>query len=314
MLGLLGIGVAVMLGVGLRISAVAGSIMMALMWVAEWPLEQGSTNPLDRLPRHLRPRAGRVRGAARRRHLGPGPPVGSASARAAIRLAAIADTADELRARRVRATDADYLRVRLARLAAVLRRMVRGPEPGLSTLWRLASADHPERSDGGERDEGAGRVRVVVREHRSIARAVWEGMFSCLPDVALLEVGAAPARLPHDVELLVVGGPTQVFGMSRPVTRADAQAQGGTTDSGPRRACGSGSQRSSRRNDPSVRRRSTRASTALTCPAPLLSGRGAPCGASASTSLPRPRASGSSARRDRCATESWSARTRGASV
>ena len=66
-----------------------------------------------------------------------------------------------------------------------------------------------------------------------IARAVWEGMFSCLPDVALLEVGAAPARLPHDVELLVVGGPTQVFGMSRPATRADAQAQGGTTDSGP---------------------------------------------------------------------------------
>jgi len=46
MLGLLGIGVAVMLGVGLRISAVAGSLMMALMWVAEWPLLQGSNNPV----------------------------------------------------------------------------------------------------------------------------------------------------------------------------------------------------------------------------------------------------------------------------
>ncbi|GCE77479.1 DoxX family protein [Cellulomonas biazotea] len=46
MLGLLGIGVAVMLGVGLRISAVAGSVMMALMWVAEWPLLQGSNNPV----------------------------------------------------------------------------------------------------------------------------------------------------------------------------------------------------------------------------------------------------------------------------
>jgi len=46
MLGLLGIGVAVMLGIGLRISAVAGAIMMAMMWLAEWPLTQGSNNPL----------------------------------------------------------------------------------------------------------------------------------------------------------------------------------------------------------------------------------------------------------------------------
>ena len=46
MLGMLGIGVAVMLGIGLRISAVAGAIMMAMMWLAEWPLTQGSNNPL----------------------------------------------------------------------------------------------------------------------------------------------------------------------------------------------------------------------------------------------------------------------------
>lgn len=46
MLCLLGVGVAVMLGIGLRISAVAGSLLMALMWTAEWPLLQGSTNPL----------------------------------------------------------------------------------------------------------------------------------------------------------------------------------------------------------------------------------------------------------------------------
>ena len=39
---------AVMLGVGLRISAVAGSAMMLLMYVAEWPFAAGtgSTNPL----------------------------------------------------------------------------------------------------------------------------------------------------------------------------------------------------------------------------------------------------------------------------
>jgi thiosulfate dehydrogenase [quinone] large subunit len=53
MLGLLGVGAAVMSGVALRLSAVAGTAMMVLMWVAEWPparhLADGapsmSTNP-----------------------------------------------------------------------------------------------------------------------------------------------------------------------------------------------------------------------------------------------------------------------------
>ena len=48
MLGMLGIGVAVMLGIGLRVSAVAGSILMVLMYLAEWPfaINAGSNNPL----------------------------------------------------------------------------------------------------------------------------------------------------------------------------------------------------------------------------------------------------------------------------
>ncbi|MFI6560197.1 hypothetical protein [Streptomyces sp. NPDC050534] len=54
MLGLLGVGLAAMAGVALRPSAVAGTAMMALMWIAEWPparhLANGapsmSTNPL----------------------------------------------------------------------------------------------------------------------------------------------------------------------------------------------------------------------------------------------------------------------------
>jgi thiosulfate dehydrogenase [quinone] large subunit len=48
MLGMLGIGLAVMLGIGLRISAVAGSIIMVAMYLAEWPFAAGagSTNPL----------------------------------------------------------------------------------------------------------------------------------------------------------------------------------------------------------------------------------------------------------------------------
>ncbi|GAA5026354.1 DoxX family protein [Microbacterium fluvii] len=48
MAGMLGIGAAVMLGIGLRVSAVAGSVMMLLMYLAEWPFAYGagSTNPL----------------------------------------------------------------------------------------------------------------------------------------------------------------------------------------------------------------------------------------------------------------------------
>lgn len=40
MLGLLGVGLAVMLGVFMNVSAIAGSLLMVLMWVAEWPLAQ----------------------------------------------------------------------------------------------------------------------------------------------------------------------------------------------------------------------------------------------------------------------------------
>jgi thiosulfate dehydrogenase (quinone) large subunit len=54
MLGLLGIGVALILGIGLRFAAVATTIMMAGMWLAEFPLDKTtaagepsmSTNPL----------------------------------------------------------------------------------------------------------------------------------------------------------------------------------------------------------------------------------------------------------------------------
>jgi thiosulfate dehydrogenase [quinone] large subunit len=48
MLGMLGIGLAVMLGVGMRIAAVSGAAMMLLMYLAEWPFAAGvgSTNPL----------------------------------------------------------------------------------------------------------------------------------------------------------------------------------------------------------------------------------------------------------------------------
>ncbi|MBM7494378.1 thiosulfate dehydrogenase [quinone] large subunit [Micromonospora luteifusca] len=54
MLGLLGIGIALIAGVGLRIAAGAAVLMMVMMWLAEYPLAQhtsigepsGSTNPI----------------------------------------------------------------------------------------------------------------------------------------------------------------------------------------------------------------------------------------------------------------------------
>lgn len=44
MLGLLGVGLAAMLGISLRIAAVSGSLMMLLMWLAEWPLARLAAN------------------------------------------------------------------------------------------------------------------------------------------------------------------------------------------------------------------------------------------------------------------------------
>jgi thiosulfate dehydrogenase [quinone] large subunit len=54
MLGMLGVGVALIAGVGLRVAAGAGALIMARMWFAEFPIAQhtatgaanGSTNPL----------------------------------------------------------------------------------------------------------------------------------------------------------------------------------------------------------------------------------------------------------------------------
>jgi thiosulfate dehydrogenase (quinone) large subunit len=54
MLGLLAIGIALILGIGLRIAAASGTVMMLAMWAAEWPLAKltsagepsMSTNPI----------------------------------------------------------------------------------------------------------------------------------------------------------------------------------------------------------------------------------------------------------------------------
>lgn len=61
-----------------------------------------------------------------------------------------------------------------------------------------------------------------------IARAVAKGLLPYLP-ASLVEVGDAPRELPDDVELLVVGGPTHGFGLSRPGTRDTAARQAGSS-------------------------------------------------------------------------------------
>lgn len=59
-----------------------------------------------------------------------------------------------------------------------------------------------------------------------IAQAVAEGLRASMP-VEVTEVINAPADPPADISLLVVGGPTEAFSMSRATTRADAVRQGG---------------------------------------------------------------------------------------
>lgn len=66
-----------------------------------------------------------------------------------------------------------------------------------------------------------------------VAEAVAKGLVEGLDDgtgaghdVRLLSVERAPAPLVEPVDLLVVGGPTHAFSMSRPNTRADAVRQG----------------------------------------------------------------------------------------
>ncbi|NPC97448.1 hypothetical protein [Nocardioides sp. zg-DK7169] len=73
---------------------------------------------------------------------------------------------------------------------------------------------------------------VVVYESmwgntREIAEAVAQGLGEGTP---VIEVATAPA-LPDGLDLLVVGGPTHAFSMSRPSTREDAGQRGAGADS-----------------------------------------------------------------------------------
>ena len=60
----------------------------------------------------------------------------------------------------------------------------------------------------------------------AIARAVGSGLATKL-ETAIHEVGVAPRVLGESTELLIVGGPTHAFGMSRVGTRETAAGQAG---------------------------------------------------------------------------------------
>ena len=81
------------------------------------------------------------------------------------------------------------------------------------------------------------RARVVYESMfgntQVIAQAAAEGLAVSMT-VDLEEVGSAATEIPGDVDLLVVGGPTHAFGMSRERTRESAaeQAVGGVVSAG----------------------------------------------------------------------------------
>lgn len=60
---------------------------------------------------------------------------------------------------------------------------------------------------------------------RAVAYAVAQGLEKWVP-VDVAEVGSAPIVVGEEISLLIVGGPTHAFGMTRDSTRQDAATKG----------------------------------------------------------------------------------------
>jgi hypothetical protein len=74
-------------------------------------------------------------------------------------------------------------------------------------------------------------ILVVYESMWGNTRAVAEAVAGRLGEhVSLVEVTDAPALLDPGIDLLVVGGPTHAFSMSRATTRRDAVGKGAETD------------------------------------------------------------------------------------
>ena len=107
-----------------------------------------------------------------------------------------------------------------------------GPDAVPSLLLLAASGwlAHPLVRTYPAEDRRAAMNTLVVYESmwgntRAVAEAVAEELGE---DVTLVDVNDAPAPLPDDIDLLVVGGPTHAFSMSRASTRRDAVTKGAT--------------------------------------------------------------------------------------
>jgi len=81
-------------------------------------------------------------------------------------------------------------------------------------------------------DGGQGQMDALVvfesmfGNTKAVAEAIADGLSAGIA-VELLDVDAAPVSIDTHVGLLVVGGPTHAFGLSRPRTRDDAARQAG---------------------------------------------------------------------------------------
>ena len=66
-------------------------------------------------------------------------------------------------------------------------------------------------------------VESIFGNTREVADAVARGVCPTI-DTDVRDVSHAPVHLPPDVGLLIVGGPTHAFGMTRASTRSDARS------------------------------------------------------------------------------------------
>ena len=74
------------------------------------------------------------------------------------------------------------------------------------------------------------RTLIVVESMWGNTRRVAEAVAAGLPgEVSVVDVADAPPTIP-DVDLLLMGGPTHAFSMSRPGTRQDAVGRGASGD------------------------------------------------------------------------------------
>lgn len=73
-------------------------------------------------------------------------------------------------------------------------------------------------------------VESMFGNTQAVADAVAEGIRGAPGEVEVVDVSAAPPEVPEDVTLLVIGGPTHAFSMTRESTRRDALTQAHVAD------------------------------------------------------------------------------------